>query len=50
MKEQATQVGDRIEKAGLGDDVSKAAKSLNDKLKEVEGSSRSCRARAGRTR
>jgi hypothetical protein len=37
VKEQATQLGERMEKAGMGDEISKAAKSLGEKLRSVEG-------------
>jgi len=37
VKEQATALGDRVEKAGQGDEIAKAAKALNEKLKEAEG-------------
>ena len=37
VKEQATAIGDRVEKAGQGDEIAKAAKALNEKLKEAEG-------------
>lgn len=37
VKQQATQLGDRLAKAGFGDDVAKAAKALNERFGELEG-------------
>jgi photosystem II stability/assembly factor-like uncharacterized protein len=37
VRKQATELGERLEKAGLGDDAKKAAKALSDKLTRVEG-------------
>jgi hypothetical protein len=37
IKQQATELGERIQKAGKGDDIAKAARALNDKLTTVEG-------------
>jgi hypothetical protein len=37
VKEQATAIGERADKAGHGDEITKAAKALNEKLRGVEG-------------
>lgn len=37
VKQQVTQLGDRLNKAGFGDDVAKAAKALNERFSELEG-------------
>ena len=37
IKAQAKELGDRLQKAGYGDDVAKAAKAFDDKLTSVEG-------------
>ena len=37
MKEQATQLGRRLQQTGYGDDVAKAATALSEKLEGVEG-------------
>jgi photosystem II stability/assembly factor-like uncharacterized protein len=37
IKQQATELGNRMQKAGFGDEVAQAAKALNDKLGGVEG-------------
>jgi hypothetical protein len=37
VKQQATQLGERIQHAGKGDDIAKAAKALSDRLAAVEG-------------
>jgi hypothetical protein len=37
VRKQATELGERLKKAGLGDDAEKAAKALADKLTRIEG-------------